>query len=72
MKKIIVTVCDNMSDETYKLLVDGIKTRFGEDSVITKQVDNSLIGGFVLNVDGVVFDSSVSSQLLEIKKEMNS
>lgn len=72
MKNVVITVCDNMSEKTYQSLLDGVKTKFGEDITVTKHTDTSLIGGFVLNVDGVVFDNSISSQLNEIKKEMNS
>lgn len=72
MKNVVITVCENMSEKTYQTLLDGIKARFGEDVSVTKHIDPSIIGGFVLNVDGVVYDNSISSQLNELKKEMNS
>lgn len=70
MKKAVITVCENMSESTFKLLSDGIKKKYGEDISIVKQVDRSLIGGFILTVDGVIYDNSVSSQLDVIKKEL--
>ena len=70
MKKAIITVCDNMSESTFNLLSDGIKKKYGEDISIVKEVDKSLLGGFILTVDGVVYDNSVSSQLDRIKKEL--
>ncbi len=72
MKNVVITVSESMSEKTYATLLDGIKTKFGEDIKVTKRVDTSLIGGFVLNVDGVVYDNSISSQLNLINKEMNS
>ena len=70
MKKAVITVCENMSENTFKLLSDEIKKRHGEDVSIVKNIDNSLLGGFILTVDGVVYDNSVSSQLEKIKKEL--
>ncbi|MBE6834956.1 MAG: F0F1 ATP synthase subunit delta [Ruminococcaceae bacterium] len=70
MKKAVITVCESMSENTYSTLLNGIKKKFGEDISVTKQVDPSLIGGFILTVDGVVYDNSVSSFLNEIKKEL--
>ncbi|MBO4338687.1 MAG: F0F1 ATP synthase subunit delta [Clostridia bacterium] len=70
MKKATVTVCESMSEKTFELLSDGIKKKYGEDISIVKQIDKSLIGGFILTVDGVIYDNSVSSQLDRIKKEL--
>ena len=70
MKKATLTVAQSMSDSTYSLLENGIKTKFGDDIALTKLVDETLIGGFVLCVDGVIYDNSVSSQLDRIKKEL--
>ena len=70
MKKAVITVCEGMSDNTFEILSQGIKKKYGEDISIVKQVDDSLIGGFILTVDGVIYDNSVSSQLNKIKKEL--
>ncbi len=70
MKKAVITVADNMSNETYKLLVDGIIKKFGNDIEFSKITDNSVIGGFVLNIDGTVFDLSISTQLSELEKHI--
>ena len=70
MRKATLTVSGSMSDETYSLLENGIKKKFGEDIAVTRLVDETLIGGFVLSVDGVIYDNSVISQLDRIKKEL--
>lgn len=70
MKKAVITVCENMSESTFNKLSVGIKKKYGEDISIVKQVDKSLLGGFILTVDGVIYDNSVSSQLKRIKKEL--
>ncbi len=70
MKKAVITVCEGMSESAFNKLSDGVKKKFGDDTSIIKQVDKELLGGFVLTVDGVIYDNSVSSQLKEIKKEL--
>ena len=70
MKKATLTVAKSMSDETYSLLENGIKKKFGEDIAVTRLTDETLIGGFILCIDGVIYDNSVSSQLDRIKKEL--
>ena len=69
MKKAVITVAKSMSEETYNTLENGVKAKFGEVSII-KQVDETLIGGFVLTVDGVIYDNSIRSQLESIKKQL--
>jgi F-type H+-transporting ATPase subunit delta len=50
-----------------------IKEKFGKGSVeLETKVDPSLIGGFVLRFDDKLYDSSVSTQLGEIRKELQS
>ena len=70
MKKAVITVSENMSENTFNMLSDGIKKKYGNDISIVKQIDNGLLGGFFLSVDGVIYDNSVSSQLKSIKKEL--
>lgn len=55
--------------EVIKLL----KQKFGKDNVeLETQVDESLIGGFVLQFDDKLYDSSVRSQLGNVRKELQS
>ena len=70
MKKAIITAADNMSDETYGILCRGVADRFGADITFERVCDNSIIGGFVLNVDGEVFDLSVATQLGRLEKHI--
>ena len=70
MRKCIITVASNMTEETYLYLVDKIKRQFGFDLVVGKAVDDSIIGGFIINIDGQVFDLSVKTQLDEMKRHL--
>jgi F-type H+-transporting ATPase subunit delta len=50
-----------------------LKQRFAKSKVeLDTAVDASLIGGFVLKFDDKLYDSSVSSQLKDIRKELQS
>ena len=70
MNKIIITTASNMSDETYSLLCEKAKARFGCEET-EKRIDDSIIGGFVLNIDGLIYDASIKTQLDELKKHIN-
>ena len=70
MRKCIITVASNMTEETYNYLVDKVKRQFGFDLVVGKAVDDSIIGGFILNIDGQVFDLSIKTQLDEMKRHL--
>lgn len=68
--KAYITVASNMSDETYNTLVSGIKAKYSDEVVFTKTVDDSCLGGFILTINGTVYDNSVKTQLKSIKKHL--
>lgn len=70
MRKAIIKIADNMSDETYTFLRDGIIEKFGSDIEFEKITDNSVIGGFTLSLDGVIYDNSIKTQLKRLKKHI--
>lgn len=70
MRKAVITVADNMSENTYNLLRDGVTEKFGNDIVFEKVIDNSVIGGFSLNIGGIVYDNTLSTQLKRLKKHI--
>lgn len=67
MQKVILTTAENMSSETFEALCEGLRTKLGEVTFVRK-TDPSLIGGFVANVGGRIYDMSVSAQLSEMKR----
>ncbi len=70
MRKAVIKIADNMSDETYTMLCDGIKEKFGADIEFQKITDESVIGGFILSLDGVIYDNSIRTQLKRLKKHI--
>ena len=54
-------------------VISLLKQKFGKGEVdLATGVDDSLIGGFILRFDDKLYDSSVRSQLIAIKKELQS
>jgi F-type H+-transporting ATPase subunit delta len=55
-----------MKDIKAKLLADETT---GQDLAIETVIDPSIIGGFILEYDGTVYDASVTQKLKEIRRE---
>lgn len=70
MKTVIITAVENMSDETYNRICSGFKEKLGEDAEFKRITDNGIIGGFIAEVDGEIYDLSISSQLKKMQKEI--
>lgn len=57
---------DEMAEQIRKILEKELEARIE----LSRKVDESLIGGFVLRVDDKQFDASVSTQLKKIKEQL--
>lgn len=58
-----------MSDATYERVCAGFSEKLGEVS-FERVIDNGIIGGFIADIDGEIYDLSVSSQLKEMQKQI--
>ena len=63
MRKCTVTAASNMSGETYEYLCEKVRRKFGDDIEFTRRTDDSVIGGFILDLNGHIFDLSLATQL---------
>lgn len=70
MRHCVMTVASNMSEETVGYLCEKTKEKFGDDLVFTKVVNDEIIGGFILDIDGMIYDLSLSAQCYEMKKHL--
>ena len=70
MRNCKITVSSGMTDETYAMLCEKARRRFGADLSFTRTNDESVIAGFILELDGTVYDVSVGTQLEILKKKM--
>lgn len=66
----IVTSATKLPEETLKAITSYIVGTFGNDYHIVEKLDPSLIAGFTIKVGDRVLDSSLSSKLENIRKEI--
>lgn len=59
-----------LSDETRAALVDALGRATGAEIRITERVDPAIIGGLVARVGSLVFDSSVTHQLEQLRQKL--
>ncbi len=71
MMKAIITVTSSLSDEQYKSICDGFIKKYGCDLCFEKRIDDGIIGGFIADIDGEIYDTSISSQLEKMSKHIN-
>ena len=64
----LVTVTEP-SDRLLQRLKALVKEKTGDDVIIEVEVDPSLIGGFVFDIDDYLLDASVKRQLDQIREE---
>ena len=70
MRKSTIIVADNITIPTFRYLCDELKKKLGKDIDFEYKIDNSIIGGFIINLDGKVYDNSVKTQLERLKKHI--
>ena len=70
MKTAIITVASNMSDKTYDRICKGFAEKLGEVS-FKKITGDRIIGGFIAEIDGEVFDMSIASQIAKMQKQIS-
>ena len=63
MRKCTVTAASNMSGKTYEYLCEKVRAKFGDDIEFTRVTDDSVIGGFILDLNGHIFNLSLATQL---------
>jgi F0F1-type ATP synthase delta subunit len=70
MRKVIITSAGNMTERTYAMICGGLVQKFNEKFEFEHRVDDSIIGGFIVNIEGKVYDRSIGSQLEKLKEFM--
>ena len=70
MKTAVITVASNMSDKTYERICKGFAEKLGEIS-FEKVTDDKIIGGFIAEIDGKIFDMSIASQIAKMQKQIS-
>lgn len=67
----VVTTATEIDKDSLLQIENFVKSKTGAGSVeIVTKTDPSIIGGITIMFDGKIYDSSISSQLKKIKKEL--
>lgn len=69
-KEIVLTTATVASEEVKKDLAKKISKKMNAEIRVESVVDDKIIGGFVLRIDDLFLDKSISTQLKNIKKEL--
>ena len=68
MKQAIIHTAPNVSDDAYAYICARLAERFGADS-FARETDDTLLGGFVVLLDGKVYDMSLRTQLQALRAD---
>ena len=65
-----ISTASRLSDGNRKEIIEMVKTAFDSKIELQEEVNNNLIGGFVLRVEDKLLDASVKGKLNKIKKKL--
>jgi F-type H+-transporting ATPase subunit delta len=65
-RRVGVRTARSLSDESRRLLSDELKIKLGFEPILQESVDESLIGGLIIQVGDTVYDSSLRSRLKQL------
>lgn len=68
---VLTTSYDKVSKKLITSLTKKVEENTGSKLILQHKVDESLIGGFVLEIDDKIYDGSVKSALRNIRREFN-
>lgn len=71
MKKALITVAGNMTNETYLRICEGVEQKFNEKFEFERITDDSIIGGFIVKISGKVYDRSIIAQLKKMHEYLS-
>lgn len=66
----VVVVASSLSPDQRNRLRAKVQKKFGRDIVLEERIDANVIGGFRLEIDGRVYDSSVQRHLERLRESM--
>ncbi len=69
MRRCILTVPPAMPEATYEYLCARARGKFGDDLCFERR-DEDVLGGFILELDGTVYDLTLRTQLETLRAQM--
>jgi F-type H+-transporting ATPase subunit delta len=58
-----------LDDPTLKAIADKLRSSLGKEVILRPRLDESLIGGIVIQIGDTVFDGSVANRLVRLREE---
>lgn len=71
MKQAKIICAPNVTDAAYAYICQKIAQRFGETDC-ERTTDASLLGGFIVLLDGKIYDMSLRTQMQSLRSSLNS
>ena len=68
MKTAKIVCAPTVSDDAYAYICKGIAERFGADG-FERETDETLLGGFIVLLDGRIYDMSLRTQLSALRAD---
>ena len=59
---------DPLSEEAIKQIINMLEKKYPKPFRMSQNIDESLIGGYILKVNGDIYDTSFKSKLSKIQK----
>ncbi len=70
IKTAVLTTAKPLNEALVDQIQQSLEIEFGAKIQLTQNIDEGLIGGFVLRVDDSQYDASISSQLKKVKEKL--
>jgi F-type H+-transporting ATPase subunit delta len=64
--RINITTATKMDEK----IINSIKSVFGKKVETTENIDESILGGLIVRTKDVIFDASIKTQLIKLKKSL--
>ena len=70
IKTVVLTSAMPLDDGIKKLMNDVLKEQLKAEIDFTERVNEKILGGFILQIDGRQYDTSISHKLTTLKREL--
>ena len=70
IKTVKFTSVEKISDAVRKEIKEVVKSSYKAETELIEDVNDDIIGGFVIRIDDLQYDASVANQLEKIKREI--
>ena len=64
---VIITSAEKLDEQTKAKILDKVKSSVKGEILLVEKIDPSILGGFIVNIEDKQIDSSVASQLTNLK-----